>query len=99
MLGQRFHAPCHLLTQALEIGRRLLRRLAHAARGVVELAAHLLELTADLRDDGLEAALEIVDRARGVRLRLFAQPLDLSERGLRLTRRIAGERRADLLGA
>src|SRR4030095_5409396 len=93
------HAPRDLLTQSCEICRRLLRRLTHAARGVVELAAHLLELTADLRDDGLEAALEVVDRAGGVRLRLFAQPLDLGKRGLRLTRRIAGERRADLLGA
>ena len=31
MLGQPFHSLLHLLTQAVEIARRLLRRLAHAA--------------------------------------------------------------------
>ena len=97
MLGQRRHALLHLLTQAVEIRRRLLRRLAHAARGVVELAAHLLELPADLGDDGLEAAFKVVDRARGMGLRFLAQPLDLGQRRLRLAGRVAGQRGADLL--
>ena len=99
MLRQPFHPLLHLLTQAVEIARRLLRRLAHAARGVVELAAHLLELPADLGDDRLEARLEFADRALRMGLGFVAQALDLLQRGLRLTRGIAGERRADLLGA
>ena len=64
LLRQAVHAPLHLLPHLVEIGRGLPRRIAHAARGVVELAAHLLELTPDLRHHRLEAALEIADGAR-----------------------------------
>ena len=99
LLRQAFHAPLHLLAHGVEVGRGLLRGVAHAARGVVELSAHLLELAADLGDDCLEARFEVADRARGVGLRLFAQTLDLRQRLLRLARRVASERRSDLLGA
>ncbi len=97
MLRQSFHAPLHILPQAFEIARRLLSGLAHAARGGVELTAHLFELLADLGDDRLEAAFEVVDRTRSMTLRFLAQALDLGQRCLRLTCGVVGQRRADLL--
>ena len=60
LLGQRLHAVLHFLAQAVEIGRSLLRRLVHAARGGVELAAHLLQLTPDLGDDCSKVPLRSV---------------------------------------
>ncbi len=66
---------------------------------MIELPAHLLELLADLHDDRLEAAFEVVDGASGMGLRLLAELLDLGQRLLRLARRVAAERRGHLFGA
>ena len=89
---------CISCLSAVEIGRGPLRRVAHAARGIIELPAHLLELPPDLSNDRLEARFELSDRTRGVGLRLFAQALDLGQRRLRLAGRVAGKSAADLLG-
>ncbi len=97
MLGQGVHALLHFLAERIEVGRGLPRRLAHAARGMVELTAHLLELPADLRDDRLEAALEVGDGARRMGLRLVAQLFDLGEGLLRLAGGVAAERGGHLL--
>jgi len=87
------------LAQAIQVGHGLPRRLAHATRGVVELTTHLLKLLADLGDDRLEAALEFVDGAGSVGLRLLAEFLDLRKRLLGLSGRVAAESSRDLFGA
>ena len=99
LLRHGVEALLHILTKHVEIDGRLLNLLAHRTRSVVELTADLLQLPADLSNDRLEIALEVVDGTGRVSLCFLTQLVDLRERLLNLSGGIPAKRGRDLLGA